>query len=281
MRPRELLLVAGAIAAYFALEAHEAPGQTTWRMRRSSDPGMAKMEIEHRRGFDTSKWISDVPWSSFKGLTREQAGGSLGKTQFALVRDAGALLCEGTVRFGTGSGAFLFKPDPDFAAELAKIGYPAPNEDELWQLVVHDVSLQFARAVRDAGMDASIDDLKRLRGHGVTMEEIREMQTAGLALSAGELVRLRDHGAKPGYVRELREAGYDFDANAIVQLRNHGVTAEFARAARTLGYDFGSGELVKLRDHGVDSAYLRRLKDAGYANLEAGQIARLRDHGID
>jgi hypothetical protein len=281
MRPREWLLVAGAIAAYFAMEAHEAPEQKMWRMRRSSDPGMAQMEIEHRRGFETSRWTSDAPWSSFKGLTREQAGGPLGKAQFALVRDAGALLCEGTVRFGSGWGAFVFKPDPDFAAELAKLGYSAPNEDELWQLAVHDVSGEFARAVRDAGMEASIGDLKRLRGHGVTMEEIRETQAAGLALPAGEFVRLRDHGAKPGYMRELREAGYNFDADSIVQLRSHGVTTEFARTARTLGYDFGSGELVELRNHGVDSAYLRRLKDAGYANLEARQIARLRDHGID
>lgn len=253
MRAREWLLIAASIAAYFVLEANEGPAANSWRLKRSSDPAMARLEIRHSRGFNHWQWGSDVPWSAIRGLTREQAGGQPGKVTFALVREAGALICEGTVRFGSGSGVFAFKADPDFAGELAKLGYARPTGDEVWWLAVHDVGLEFARSVREAGVAASLEELKKLRSHGVTIEEIGEAQ----------------------------EAGYHYAAEEFVRLRNHGVTLEFARTARMLGYDFTSNDLVELRNHQVDGAYLRRLKDAGYANLNARQIARLRSHGID
>jgi hypothetical protein len=223
----------------------------------------------------------DVPLDNFRGFSLGMLA-SPGPAKFEFVGDAGRLLCEGRFMMGTGSGSYTFVPDRAFAAALEQMGYDAPDDEQLFSMLVMDITHEFAREVHDSGLRASTRDLIRLKIHGVDGNYVRATRQAGYqSFSADDYVQLRIHGVDTDFLRDLKAAGYDLSAAEMAQLRIHGVGPEFPREARRLGYDFTAKEMAQLRIHGVDTAYLHHLQDAGMRNLTADQIAKLRVHGVD
>ena len=284
--------------------------EAQWRITPALSTTKVFLTIRHSNGFDnwSSRNIVDV--DKFRGFSLAMLA-SPGPAKFEYVADSGRLVCEGTFSVGTGSGAYKFVPDPAFVAALQQMGYDAPDEDQLFAMLTMDIGREFARDIRDVGLQASSNDLIQLRTHGVDLNYIRETRQAGYQnFSADDYVQMRIHGVSTTFLRDLKAAGYDLHAaeikdlsihgvsaeylkglkeagygnlrvDEINQLRNHGVEPEFPREARRLGYDFTPEELAQLRTHGVDSHYLRHLQDTGMRNLSADQIAQLRIHGVD
>lgn len=252
MKESTALIIAGIVM----IGARFAPAEIsshTWRLTSGGNWGQLRFTIE--RSKIGSRWSnsSHVPLDHFRGLAQETIDRG-GAAKFEYVHDAGRLLCEGHFLFGRGSGTYTFTANPDFASRLRRLGYDTPDEDQMFSMVMSDVSLEFVQGVRDAGVDAS----------------------------ARELIDMRIHGATPGYLKALREAGYDgLRPQEITQLRIHGVPADFIRESKLLGYNFTAKELTDLRIHGVNAEYLKRLRDTGMRNLTAAQIAKLRIHGVN
>jgi hypothetical protein len=298
------LIAAGAIL----LGALLLPGQNAaneWHLKRRGG-NQVRFTVRQSSPGRTITNSSDIPIDRFRGLTFAN-----GPAKFEYVQDAGRLICEGRFLLGAGSGTFTAVLDPDFVATLQRLGYEAPNENQAFDMLLGGFSLEFARAVKDAGLSATTADLLDLRNHGIDADYVRgvraagyrdlhardlidlrnhgvnpdflaDLRRAGYDLHTREIIDLRNHGVSPDYVRDLKDAGYsELPVGEIVNLRNHGVPADFVRDAHTLGYQFSTRELIDLRNHGVDGAYLRRMKESGMRNLTAAQIQKLRDHGID
>jgi hypothetical protein len=302
-----VLIVTGAVLLA-ALLAGQESGQE-WKVARGSSADMVHFSIERWKAGSHSSHSNDMPLSRFRGFSTSlfEIGGH---AKFEYVQDAGRLLCEGTFNGGRGSGTFSFVPDPNYTAELRRLGYSEPDGEQLFGMMMVGVGLDLARAARDAGLNASTDQLIGLRIHGVSPEYIERMQDAGYrTLTAQNYIDMRIHGVSPEFVRDLKAAGYDLSAQQVIELRIHGVSSEylrdlkdyglhprasdmvdlrihgvspeFIREAKDLGYSFNAQELIDLRIHGVDGAYLRRLRDSGLKNLNAAQIQQLRIHGVD
>src|SRR5436190_2592218 len=177
---------------------------------------------------------------------------------FEYVHDAGTLVCKGGFTWGRGSGSFRFQPDPRYTAELKKLGYEEPDHDQQLQMVLADISLDFARQVKEAGLHASTRQLMELSNHGITLQYVHEMQQSGYKdLSASDYIELRNHGVEPRFLQEVATLGYDVRASEIVQLRNHGVNTDFLADLKEAGYDLPVRRIVELHNQGVDSGYLR------------------------
>jgi hypothetical protein len=280
-----------------------------WDLRRSDAPDMVHFRVERWRSSSHSSHSNDVPLSRFRGLPNDIFDRG-GHAQFAYVTDPGTLRCEGDFSSRRGSGTYKFEPDPQFAAELKNLGYTAPNEDQIFTMLMTDVSLRFARGVRDAGLHATTGQLIDLRIHGVNLDYIRETADAGYKnLSAQDYIDMRIHGVNPDFLRDLKTYGYNLSPKEIIELRIHGVSIDFVRDLKAAGYDLTNSQIVELRIHGVDSSYMRELKsyglqphasdmvqlrihgvtpdylrgltDAGYSRLVASEITDLRIHGVD
>ena len=280
-----------------------------WRMRRSDDSGKVHFSLERTRPGSRWSHSSDVPVANFEGLSLDALSKG-GPAKFQFVHDAATLACEGHFTNGRGIGTFQLVPNPRFSAELQRLGYEAPADDQLFSMVMSDVSLEFARGVKDAGLQATTKQLVELRIHGVTTDYIQRMQASGYpSLTARDFVEMKIHGVTPELVAELKRAGYDVPAKKVVEMKIHGVTPEyiaelntyglkpgaseivemrihgvkpeFLRDAKELGYSFTSKELTQMRIHGVDGSYLRKLRDSGFKDLTADKIVKLRIHGID
>lgn len=250
-----LLIGAGLyVAAGSAVDA--GPREGEWRVNNWVPGRSVHLTMKYQRLASRWEWGVDLALDELQGLTSDQLHAAHADVSFSLKRDAGAFACAGSVILGIGGGAFRFVPDPDFAAKLAALGFGTVEPDEQFALAVRDVSLEFAEAVKAAGIaEVSVRDLVRFRDHGIEAPLLREMASAGyLGLTAGDVVRFQDHGIDGEYLRGLVRSGHP---------------------------QFPAPDVVRLHDHGVDPEYVARVQASGFGPMSAEQIVKLHDHGVD
>jgi hypothetical protein len=274
-------VIAGAVI----LEALTAPGTglsgQSWKLSRSDAPGMVRFTVERARPGSRSLNSSDVPLANFHGFSLGMLDHG-GPAKFTYVLDAATLQCEGKYSWGRGFGSFTLTPNPEFVAELNRLGFASPREDELFLMVLSNINLDFVREVRSANIATSLRDILDMAAHGVNSQYIHDVNRTGYRnLRAQDYIDLKDHGVEARFIEALKEAGYQLPSNEVIEMKDHGVDSEYIRALR--GYDLrpDATELVALRDHGVTPEFLRGFRDAGYGAIPADQTIELKDHGVD
>ena len=314
MKPTEILLILAALGVFVVTEEHNRPDSQEWSMRRSAEAGKARLSLDVRKtsGLNRNHWqhTTTVDWSAIRGITAEELDKLVHSVKFDVLRDAGILHCEGRTDIRGASCTFTFEPSRTLGGKLRELGYSSPDDDQLFSMMMHDVSLEFARKAAEAGLRASTEELIRMRSHGVSDDYIDQTLASGYPdITARDLIAFRDHGVATEFLRDLKESGYNLPAREVVEMRDHGVSSDFIAAAGSAGYkdisgreirdlhdrgvdggylrrlrDYGLAprprELVQMRDHGVDPEFLRDLKEAGYGALPTEDVIRLRDHGV-
>ena len=277
----------------------------TWEIQPSEKAGRVYLELRQRHSNDGR----EIPLSSLQGLSASASG----PVTFTLKRDAGTFSFEGTVRNGSGAGAYTFTPSAAFADALEKRGIGRPTAAQQHEMAKSDVSLALLDDLTAQGYEKpTIDDLVRagqhgvdpdfvhgmgqlgyhvstvaalinMRDHGVSPDYVQGLMAQGIPkLSAEELVRARDHGVDPGYVKAMREAGYgSVGIDGLVNARDHGVDPEYVKAMSAFGYSkLPLDNLVNARDHGISADYIKGMADLGFTSLPIDALINARDHGI-
>ena len=176
-----------------------------------------------------------MPLSAFRGLNPGQSG----PAKFEYIADAGTFVCQGRFSFGAGSGSYTFQANPRFVADLQQLGYDTPREDQLFNMAVMQITLDFARGIRDAGLIATTDQLLELRTHGVTLPYIRETRKIGYRdFTPRDYIDMKIHGVNTEFLRALKHAGYDIASRQVIELKIHGIEPDFIHDTRQLGYNF-------------------------------------------
>lgn len=297
-------------AVFFVSEARNAPPHNEWSIRRGDTAADVQFTLDSRHGDGHWRTSSPVPVTSLKGLTNEQLSAMSSTVRFEVSRDAGTLLCEGDLHFGRGGGPFTFTMNPAYQQELEKVGFRVQGDRRPIDYFLMDVSIDYARAVREADPTATSEDLIdmrshgvdraymtgmreaaleglhardyiEMRNHGVTAEYARDVKKTGFRADSQSLIQFRNHGVDADLVAALRRAGYDETAESIVHMRNHGIDARYIGQLQAAGVNPDADDMVDLKNHGVDPGYLKGLKDAGYADLRREEVIRLRDHGVE
>jgi hypothetical protein len=252
-----------------------------WEIRPSLSWNQVHFVIRHSNGFDNSVSGRDVPLDRFRGFSLSMLA-SPGPAKFEYVADAGRLVCEGRFVVGIGSGTYTLTADPAFVSALRQMGYDAPDDEQLFSMLMMDINREFVREIRDSGLRASSQDLIKLKVHGVTRDYVRDARRLGYEdFLAEDYVQLRIHGVDTNFLRALKEAGYNLRAGDVAQLRIHGVDSRYMRDLKTYGLKPEASDLTQMRIHGVTPEYLKGLKEAGYENLRAEEVDQLRIHGVE
>lgn len=271
--PRTIVAIGAALCALTGAWANET-SEGKWAMHRSDRPGMVQFSLHGGRGDFTN--ISDWPQSDFSGLDLAQ------DTQFTLTRDAGKFEFAGALRDGAGAGSFKFFPDARYPQEMKALGFSGVEGKQI-HLAIHDVSLNFARDMKNANLqDLDTDKLLAFRIHGVSRKFIEEIRAAGLSeRDSDQFIAFRIHGVTPEMVRRVRAAGYTPDSKTLIAMRIHGATPEWMDDLKQRGYDgVPMDQLVAFRIHGVTPEFIAELEKLGFQHPQPEQLVSLRIHGV-
>jgi len=254
-----------------------------WVLNRSSSSssGTIRFRFGYRRGSSEMVTETDMPLTQFRGFSLAMLDHD-GPVKFEFVRDAGELMCEGTVSNGRASGTFTLNPNRQFASALVKMGFAAPSDDEMASLVMSDVTLEFARAVKDTGLALAAGELADLKSHGVTAHYVRQARHSDLtkSLTAGDFCELRTHGVEPDYLKQILAVDPKLSANDISELRTHGVEPGYLKGIKASGVSLSMEEISSLRTHGAEPDYFRDIHQIN-SKLSIDEINRLRTHGVE
>lgn len=284
----EATLIAAAALGHLAVNeaaeifAQQRPQRNGWTIGRSHSADQVRFGID--RSVDTSRsiWHSDLPWTSFQGLTPQQLSRLRGSHTFEFVRDAGTFVCTGRFSGGRGHGAYRFEPNQRYVSQLQELGFPLLSSGDVYSLAFGDVPLEFARLVGAAGLSASIRELLELRSHGLTASYLRDVQAAGFGrLTARDYIEMHNRGVRPDFLRHLKNAGYvDISVREIVEMRNHGIDAGYIRDLARHGLKPAPRDLVEMKNHGVSPRFLNTLAQAGLGQLDSREVVELRNRNV-
>ena len=274
-----LVLCAFTLGFAPALQAAE-DFKGNWTMRASKQPGQVHFGLIYRHDHGNSHSESDWAISEFQGLDLAPAKHDV---KFDITRDAGRFDCEGYLSNGEGAGLFRFAANAQYSKGMSALGFSGIDEEMQFAMAVHDVSLEFARAIKAeklAGLTTEM--LLAFRIHGVTPQFVREIRAAGLtADDADKLIAFRIHGVTPEMVREVRDSGLTVSEDELIAFRIHGVTPAFINKVEALGYkQLTPDQLIAMRIHGVTPEFITEMKSRGLKNLTIDQLVNLRIHDI-
>lgn len=274
---RSICALGMAALAMPAFAAVDDAGQN-WKLRRA---GSDRVRFTLERSRAGSRWTnsSDMTLDRFRNLSLSALDRG-GDARFEFVQDAGRVICTGRFSGGQGSGTWTFARDPEFAGELRRLGFGDLDEEQQLSAMMHGLTAELARSVRDAGIEASFKELIEMRIHGVKPEFLRQLQASGYKLPARDVIEMRIHGVTPEFVRDVKAAGYEISGRQIAELRIHGVTSEYLRALQSYGVRPRPEDLVRYRIHGVTPEYLKALHDTGQSSLTVDEVVNLRIHGV-
>jgi len=252
-----------------------------WKLKRhDSSSSKVRLSLISRDDDGNDRMnTQDVPLSSLAGFSLSMLDHD-GPVKFEYVRDSGRILCQGQVTGGRASGPFTVVLNPSFVSALQKMGYAAPHDDEAFSLVTSDVTLGYARAVRDTGLTSSVSDLIDLQDHGVSSDYVRAVRQEGFTnLTASDISNLRDHGVEPNYLKAIKAAGPNLSIDEIDSLYDHGVKPDYYKSMKATVPQLSIEQIDGLFDHGVEPDSYK-----GFASvdpkLSIEEIDSLRDHGV-
>lgn len=165
-----------------------------------------------------------------------------------------------------------------------KDNYGKVTLEKIVALRDHGVDPEFVADMKKIGQrDITLDEAIELRDHGVSVTFIRELTDMGYAnISLEKAVELVDHGVSANFVKGFRDLGFkDITLDQAVRLVDHGVSVSFMNQFKQLGFaDLTLKKAVELVDHGVTAEFVKRMQDKGLKNLTLDEYIRLRDGGM-
>jgi len=173
---------------------------------------------------------------------------------------------------------------PDYADELARVGYTHLTVDQLVSLKSVGVDADFIRELQRDGLGhPSVDELIRIRAVGIDPKYIATMRVRyGESLAIGDIEGMRATGVTPEYGASLSAAGLrNLNADRVQSLRAIGVTPDYVRGLVRAGYpDITVDQVQQLRALNIDGAFVERANAHGFHNLSVDQLIRLKVSGV-
>ena len=171
---------------------------------------------------------------------------------------------------------------PDYVTQMRAAGY---NEDidQYIAMKVQGITPQYAGQIAQIGFGKpNAGELIALKIHGVTPEYLNELKSAGIKPeSFQDVVSYRIFKVTSEFIAGMKSAGFtDLPAKKIVELRIQNITPEFARSSKQQFPDVTVNQLVQLRIFHIDDAFIAKAKSLGLTPITINKLVQLRTSGL-
>jgi len=148
----------------------------------------------------------------------------------------------------------IFHVTPDYIRQM-RASFPKIDMDQVVAMRIHNATPEFAQEMAKLGYsNLSAEELINFRIHGVSPEFIREVGELGLKnLSAEQLVQFRIFGVGRDQISDLAKEGYTGLApETLVSFKIHGVDSRFIEKVKRAGYKHASpDQLINFKIMGI------------------------------
>lgn len=208
-------------------------------------------------------------------------------TDFRMVRDAGTFHFNGSFQKEGdelwGKGVCYFRPDPDYIAKLAALGYELDDKEGAYEFALHDITLDYVQGLHDAGYDLTTKKLVEAHIHDVTPEYIAALAGHGYKnLDINKLIEMQIHDVDDEYIAGLESQGYkDIAPDKLVAMSIHDVDKDYVEGLASQGYrNISPDKLIEMSIHDVDGAYVKGLGSQGYEDLGPSELVKMSIHDV-
>ena len=134
---------------------------------------------------------------------------------------------------------------------------------QLVALKVQDVTPEYVRELRAAGVELSPERVIALKVQDVTPEYVREMKAVGQQTDANNLIAMKVQDITPQYVRAMQAAGLTFDTGKLIGMKVQDITPEYIQQMHTLGLNPTADEAIAMKVQDISPEYVRDIRAAG------------------
>jgi beta-lactamase regulating signal transducer with metallopeptidase domain len=166
-----------------------------------------------------------------------------------------------------------------FIDEMKAAGFDVSDVDLLISLKVHQVTADYVRQVREAGLTPDGDEIIAMKIHGVTPEHIAQVRAMGIDADVDDVVAMQIHGVTPDYVARVRAEGLDADFDDVVAMKIHGVTPEYVAQVRAMGIAADVDDVLAMRIHGITPEYVTQVRAEGLG-ADFDDVMAMKIHGV-
>ncbi len=158
------------------------------------------------------------------------------------------------------------EPSPEAAARPESSVEPAEAQAPvIAQSQEEKSSGSYIDGMKAAGLtDLGVDQLVALKVQDVTPEYVREMRAAGVELSPERVIALKVQDVTPEYVREMKSLSQKTDANNLIAMKVQGITPQYVRAMQASGLNFDTGKLIGMKVQDITPEYIQQLQKLGF-----------------
>jgi hypothetical protein len=234
-----------------------------------------KITIELRGEDDDHNWNSSfsVPRSQLTSLN------SVGKVEFSLTREAGAIHFTGQFDGEQGFGHYKFQPDAGYLAYMRQKKL-VEKEDELMTFFMLDIKKSYVDMVQNNGFpDISKGHLISMAALHIDEDYIKSIRSSGYDdISESQLITFKSMKIDGDYLRKFPPST---PAHDIVTYKSLNIDSAYVASLKKAGYsDLSSRDIVSLRSMSVDVNFIKGFNDIGYKDIPVHTLISFKSMGI-
>jgi beta-lactamase regulating signal transducer with metallopeptidase domain len=170
----------------------------------------------------------------------------------------------------------------DYISQMRAAGYNV-DMNRYITMKASGITPEYAREMANLGFGIPpVNDLVVMKEHGVTPKFVSTLRATGMQFeSINDLVSCVLFDVTPEFIGRMKAAGFDsIPARRLGELRAIGVTPEYARAMKQQFPSVTARKLMGLWALHIDDAFIAQAKSHGFAPLTIQKLEELRGSGV-
>ncbi len=173
---------------------------------------------------------------------------------------------------------------PEYATQMASVGFGKPTVHELMSLKALGVTPEYLAEMKQSGLaPKDLHEAVSEKAVGVTPEYARQMAQSGFSnLDVKQLISLKALGVTPEYVQQMGSVGFGKPSvHELSSMKALGITPEYLASMKQSGLGPKNlHEALSEKAVGVTPEYANQMKQSGFGDMDVQQLISLKAQGV-